>query len=67
VMQGLRRSWRSTGRASRLTRFVLCFATVLVGLSLISAQPTTDQTQTLRRISASVMQVSRGAASTAHR
>jgi hypothetical protein len=39
-----------------LTRFVFSFAVVLVGLSLISAQPTFDQTQTLRRISASIIQ-----------
>jgi len=39
-----------------LTRFVFSFAVVLVGLSLTSAQPTSDQTQALRRISASIIQ-----------
>jgi carboxypeptidase Q len=39
-----------------LTRVVCTFAPLLIGLSPISAQRTSDRTQTLRRISASVMQ-----------
>lgn len=39
-----------------LSRLVCTFTPLLIGLSLISAQRTSDLTQTLRRISASVMQ-----------
>jgi hypothetical protein len=39
-----------------LSRLVCTFTPLLIGLSLMSAQQTSDLTQTLRRISASVMQ-----------